>query len=284
MSTRLLQAAEQDAARASTNSGVTLRELSGLEECQAAEAVCNQVFSPDAGTAAVTVEWLRVLAKTGNYVGGAFEGDQLVAMAVGVRSGPTGASLHSHVAAVLGERAGRGIGFALKLHQRAWALRKEMPSITWTFDPLVRRNAHLNLVKLAARPTDYLPNFYGPLRDAINGDDETDRLLLDWPLQDERVQAVARGERCAPPEITAEESLLLEVGDDGSPRQRQTAAPLLGIAIPADIESLRATHPQLARDWRLALRDTLGTLMNDGYRYRGFRSEGVYLLARGDGS
>ena len=66
--------------------------------------------------------------------------------------------------------AGRSVGFALKLHQRAWALLRGVSEIAWTFDPLVSRNAYFNLVKLAARAGEYLPNFYGAMHDAINGE------------------------------------------------------------------------------------------------------------------
>ena len=45
------------------------------------------------------------------------------------------------------------------------------------FDPLVRRNARLNLVRLGADVTDYLPDFYGAMDDAVNAGDRSDRLL-----------------------------------------------------------------------------------------------------------
>ncbi|WP_241682876.1 hypothetical protein [Actinomadura sp. J1-007] len=72
--------------------------------------------------------------------------------------------------------------------------------ITWTFDPLVRRNAHFNLVKLGARPEEYLPSFYGAVEDSINGGDETDRVLAVWPLNDARVVAAVEGRREAVPD------------------------------------------------------------------------------------
>ena len=74
------------------------------------------------------------------------------------------------------------MGFALKLHQRAWALSRDVTTITWTFDPLVCRNAYFNVAKLAATPAEYLPDFYGEMDDVINGSDDSDRLLVHWPL------------------------------------------------------------------------------------------------------
>ena len=65
--------------------------------------------------------------------------------------------------------------------------------IEWTFDPLVARNAYFNLVKLAAEPSEYLTNFYGPMLDLINGKDDTDRLLVRWDLASPEVVAASAG-------------------------------------------------------------------------------------------
>ena len=73
---------------------------------------------------------------------------------------------------------GRSVGFALKVHQRAWALQHDATEIAWTYDPLIRRNAYFNLVKLGAWPAEYLPNFYGGMHDQINGGGDTDRVLV----------------------------------------------------------------------------------------------------------
>ena len=86
-------------------------------------------------------------------------------------------ALHSHITGVAPHGQGRGIGFALKVHQRAWALARGVPAIVWTFDPLVARNAWFNLAKLGATPTAYLEDFYGPMTDAINAGMASDRAV-----------------------------------------------------------------------------------------------------------
>jgi predicted GNAT superfamily acetyltransferase len=86
--------------------------------------------------------------------------------------------LHSHVTAATVP----GAGFALKLHQKQWAAEQGIDAITWTFDPLVRRNAVFNFEKLGAVGIEYLPNFYGTMTDAINAGDESDRLFTYWPI------------------------------------------------------------------------------------------------------
>ena len=78
-----------------------------------------------------------------------------------------------------------GLGRTLKRHQRAWAAAHGLRCVTWTFDPLVRRNAWFNLGVLGARVHEYLVDFYGPIGDSINAGDESDRLLVVWPVADE---------------------------------------------------------------------------------------------------
>ena len=98
----------------------------------------------------MTLELLRAFTKAGNYVGGAFDGGRLVGACVGFFHAPAEDALHSHIAGVAPGLTGRNVGFALKLHQRAWALLRGVSEIAWTFDPLVSRNAYFNLVKLGA--------------------------------------------------------------------------------------------------------------------------------------
>ena len=66
--------------------------------------------------------------------------------------------------------------------------------MTWTFDPLVRRNAHFNLAVLGATVDEYLVDFYGPLPDAVNAGDESDRLLVVWPVGDAATAAARRAD------------------------------------------------------------------------------------------
>src|SRR5712692_8776275 len=57
--------------------------------------------------------------------------------------------LHSDMLAVLPEHQKRGVGVRLKWAQRDDALARGVGLITWTYDPLQARNAHLNLRRLA---------------------------------------------------------------------------------------------------------------------------------------
>ncbi|MFK4730618.1 hypothetical protein ROT00_13090 [Agromyces mediolanus] len=104
-----------------------------------------------------------------------------------------GLHLHSHMNAVTRAARGRGIGAALKLRQRAVCLEHGVGEIRWTYDPLIRRNARMNLLRLGAEVADYLPEFYGVLGDAISGSDRSDRFEVRWRLDAPRVHRALAG-------------------------------------------------------------------------------------------
>ena len=88
------------------------------------------------GNPPVTPELLRALTKAGNYVAARTTATSWSARCVGFLAARRHA-LHSHIAGVAPGLVGRSVGFALKLHQRAWALDRGVDMIAWTFDPLV---------------------------------------------------------------------------------------------------------------------------------------------------
>jgi predicted GNAT superfamily acetyltransferase len=132
-------------AAAATHAGVTLRELREVEETRDVVALLAEIWGR-ADNPPLPAELLRAFSKSGNYVAGAYAGDRLVGTCIGFHGDPATQVLHSHIAGVVPGMAGRNVGFALKLHQRAWALRRGVQVIEWTFDPLVARNAYFNLV------------------------------------------------------------------------------------------------------------------------------------------
>ncbi len=162
-------------------SGVIIRPLTELTEFVACDALFSAIWGRDEG-APMPVNLLRALSSAGSYVVGAYAGTEMLGACVGFWAAPDRPAMHSHIAGVTSAARGRDLGFALKLHQRAWALRCGVPVINWTFDPLIARNAHFNLRKLGGRPVKYAVNYYGEMPDAINAGDETDRMLLRWEL------------------------------------------------------------------------------------------------------
>lgn len=277
-------AAAETAAR---TSGVTVRQLDGMDELHRVCVLYEQIWRFGAN-APVTSELLRAMSKAGSYVAGAFDDDELVGACVGFFAPPDQEAMHSHIAGVSPRVRGRSVGFALKVHQRAWAMMRGVSEISWTYDPLVSRNAHFNLVKLGARPVEYLANFYGPMHDGLNGGDDTDRLLVGWRLDEPRVVVACDG---APRPLesvsgsVAEAPLALEMSDSGEPIARPTGrATTVRVVVPRDIEGLRSADPACAARWRASVREVLGGLLAGGARIRGFDHGNCYLVDTGDTS
>jgi predicted GNAT superfamily acetyltransferase len=270
---------------AAARSGVNVRIVHDLADVSAIVRLLHGIWRPDASNPLVTVELLRALAHSGNYVSGAFDGDRLVGACVGFLAAPPGIALHSHVAGVSADVRGRGVGTALKLHQRAWAVEQGLTTITWTADPLVRRNAYFNLAKLRARPVEYLIDFYGEIGDAVNAGHGTDRLLLRWDITSGLVDDAVNG-------FSADFESGMLVADGAVSALTVSAAghPVVGelgagavrlVRVPADIEAIRQVDPDLAREWRTAVRQVLGQLLGGGSRVTGFTRDGCYVVEGG---
>lgn len=282
-------AAAQDAALAAArSSGVRVDVAEDRPTQEAVRAVLDHVWPGDEGTQ-VTSNLLRALVHAGAYCSLAV--DLATGEPVGAALGfpgrdprvPGGVFLHSHMAGVREGRRDRRIGTALKLHQRWWSLEDGIPVVAWTFDPLVRRNARLNVIRLGVEVRDYHPDFYGVMTDAINAGDRTDRVVAWWELGSERAARAAAGHLA--PASAAELRQrgardLVTAGPDGGPLVQGTPArgETLLVALPEDVVALRAASPDLALAWRLAVRDALQGAQAVGLQVSTVTDEGSYVL------
>jgi predicted GNAT superfamily acetyltransferase len=252
---------------------VTVRELAGSREMVAASTLWDAIwFRADSGHE-VDPALMVALSHAGGYLAAAFVGPTMVGAALGFWGVPTDGTLHSHITGVLPEHAGRGIGSAIKAHQRDWVLARGGTAITWTFDPLVSRNAHVNLNRLGARPESYLPDLYGDLDDDLNRGDPSDRLLVRWRLSE---AASPRSAAPAAP-LLVDRDGTPELATAGADTARATA---LTVAVPDDVTTLRRTDPAAASRWRTAVRDALLPRLDSGWSITGFdRATGYRLEA-----
>lgn len=277
------QASDQ-ARAASATSGIEVAELGELGELDAAAALLDTVWGTRAGRAPISPDLLRAFSHTGNYVAGAFEHSDLVGVSVAflANGGPT-TKLHSHITGLLPGSQRKGIGLALKLHQRAWAIGHGLGVVSWTYDPLVRRNAYFNLTKLGAEADRFHVNFYGEMIDQVNVGDESDRCEVTWDLTSARVEAAAGG-TVAEPDLDDLRSrgatVALDEGSDGSPQAHRLHGDLRLCRVPEDIAALRSSDPRCAHAWRLALRDTLGASLDEGFVANACTRSGWYVLER----
>lgn len=263
---------------------VTLELVHSENGARAAVGVLAEVWPRVGGKEPLPPELAWVFAHSGNYVALARDGARAIGAAIGFRGeDDDGLLLHSHIAGVLPEWQSHGVGYLLKQHQRAWTQSRGIERVTWTFDPLVARNAYFNVVKLGAQLTTYYVDFYGPMDDAINDGDETDRCLVTWRVDSPAADAAAAG-RFAAADVDAIRASgaadVLRPDVDGKPEVTAAGGDIRLLQLPSDIVDVRRHDSGLARAWRLALREVLVSAFADGLEVVGVDRAGSYVLSR----
>jgi len=271
---------------------IVLRPLSTPAEF----AQCTQLQRDTWGrdfTEVVPPALLLISQKVGGVAAGAFDDSgRLVGFVYGVSGMREGRPAHwSHMLAVRAELEGRGVGRALKLYQRDILLANGIAVAYWTFDPLVARNAHLNLNRFGARIAAYVPNMYGDdTQSELHSGLGTDRLVAQWDLDDERVHRAIRGEPPLLPPGAADAPVVNveEIGGVAAP----VVTPfqdhgMVRVEIPADIQEVKEESPDVGVQWRSATRHAFRSYLDQGYRVIGFRRDRgtgrcFYALGRGD--
>ena len=262
--------AEEHAAKA----GVELRALTSLED---ADQILRVMIATWGEHQLIPREMLRALGDSVDPPYGAFADGVLVGYVLGwiAADEEDGLIVHSHMLAALPERRHRGIGYALKLAQRAQALALGLRVVRWTFDPLIARNAWFNLRKLGAVADRYHRNYYGEMTDTVNRGERTDRFVVRWDL--DRVPGSAEG---------GEDGVMLLVGEerpDGLPVPVREELPrddrTVLVQIPRDLHTLRSTDATLASAWREAVADAAERCLATGRRARGFTPDSAYVFA-----
>jgi len=88
-----------------------------------------------------------------------------------------------------------------------------------------------------------------------------------------------------PVELPADElqnvDSMLSVGAGGEPIPGTSKARVVMCQVPDDIVALRRSNPQLAREWRLAVRNAMKPAFDAGYRITGVTRTGWYILGAG---
>jgi predicted GNAT superfamily acetyltransferase len=168
---------------------------------------------------------------------------------------------------------GLGLGKKLKLFQRDALLELGIPVVYWTYDPLVARNANLNINGLGARPVEYVCDMYGDdtgsdLHSALG----TDRFIAEWRIDSEQVAAAIEGrsEKASLP--TAPELLANSSWQTGEVREADFD-PSLGqcwVEVPESIERIKHHDRAEAMAWRAATRGALVAGLERGFVIDGF--------------
>jgi predicted GNAT superfamily acetyltransferase len=147
--------AEQDAAEAAARARAAVEAVGSVAGLRRVADLFSRVWAaPQAPP--MPHDIMGSLVHAGGRVHAAFREGRLVGAAVAVFGPLAGAWCYSLIAGVSPDAEGAGIGLALKLAQRAWALQAGADRMIWTFDPLLRRNATFNISRLGGVGTEYL--------------------------------------------------------------------------------------------------------------------------------
>jgi predicted GNAT superfamily acetyltransferase len=202
-----------------------------------------------------------VASKIGGQVLGAFDDSKMVGFCLCIPGVKGGAKpyLHSHMMGVAPEYRNAGVGRALKLKQREYALASGLDLIEWTFDPLEIKNAFFNIERLGAIVRRYVHNQYGTTSSHLHGGLPTDRLVAEWWIASERAGAAAQSHSYQGPAIEAR------------------------ISVPADINEMRKRERQRAREVQARIGEEFDSCFRNDLAVVGFEKNsesGTYLLGK----
>jgi predicted GNAT superfamily acetyltransferase len=279
---------------AESKPALTIRDLRTIEDLSQAIAVEKEVWRSD--DLDLTPLTLAIAAKeAGSLWIGAFDGPKLAGYAFAFHAIENGKlSLHSHMLAVRQQYREYDLGTKLKLAQRERALAQHLHEISWTFDPLHSKNAHLNFAKLGVVSDNYKIDFYGSSTSSALHQNGTDRLWVKWPIASRRVEDRLRGKDNRAEMLDALSTVqpLVRFNGEGKPVRGDLASALgrqrIAIEIPSNIRDIEDSDPDLARDWRQATRWAFSEALKNGFfvaefcrTVRGQQGPGTYLLEKG---
>ena len=256
-----------------------IRILETLEEMSAVEDLQREVW-PGSETDVVPAHLLITVVHNGGVVIGAYAEGKLVGFVFGfpglefTPDGPRPKHC-SHMAGVLPGQRDSGIGFALKRAQWQMVRHQSLDHVTWTYDPLLSRNAHLNIARLGAVCSTYRRSEYGDMRDDMNAGLPSDRFQVDWWINTKRVER-RLGKHARPTlklshltRVGVRPFYTLETGQGNLVRPPghvpALEGQLLAAEVPSDFMALKAADFSMARDWRFFTREFFETAFAKGY-------------------
>lgn len=180
---------------------------------------------------------------------------------------------HSHMLAVRVAYRNFNVGFKLKLAQRKEALKRKIPLITWTFDPMQPINAYFNLAKIGAWTNVYEENFYGESSSMLHRGLPTDRFLARWNLNS---PAVVERLDSGPPlrdlrKLLRQVTVVNQLEDvapgmaRSSPLKLNSAADRLLFEIPYNLPEVKNRNLGVSLEWQGKMRQVFRNYFKKGY-------------------
>lgn len=244
------------------------------------------------------------IAHYGGHILGAYDGHELIGFVIGfvgtdidvddndARPAMANLLIMSKRMLVLPAYRGRNIGYRLKMAQRDIAMKQAIRLVTWTVDPLLAANAHLNIRKLGAVIQRFSANYFGLDE---NHSLRADRLIVDWWVSHRRVaeRAAGRGSKLSLRQYLDVRAPIVNRADASGDWLRprpMTAVPGSSFAlveIPAEFRELEVAHRPLADQWRYHIRDVFSKMLSADFVVTDFvsdqfegRKRAFYLLSR----
>jgi predicted GNAT superfamily acetyltransferase len=254
-------------------SEITIRPLASHAEFRACVALQSDVWGAEYGDV-IPGSLLHVVSHVGGIVAGAFDRDsELIGFVMGLSGMKDGQVVHwSHALGVRESARNAGVGRMLKHYQRAELARRGIATMYWTFDPLMAKNAHLNLNRLGARVVEYVENMYGTTTSPLHHGLATDRLVVSW--------STSPSARAAAVTLDADDARALPVltpephdGDVLAHVESVVRPEVLRIEVPADIQRVRV--PAIIARWHAALRTHFEWALRNGYVVSGLHRDPV---------
>jgi chorismate synthase len=246
--------------------GIVIRDCATLEEYLECVAIQEETWGRGFSER-VPAAILRVTQRVGGVTAAAFDAHgRMLGFVFGI-TGVQGADLvhWSDMLAVRPEARGRHLGERLKQYQRDKVCALGVSRMMWTFDPLVSRNAHFNINRLGAVPTEYAVNMYGTTRSALHGVLPTDRFIVAWDCAAGTPRAT-RDDKSA-----YADAPLVNPVSNGTPSFSDVDNPVrLRVQIPLDIQPILQDQPALATRWRDVTRRAFAERLANGYRVTAF--------------
>lgn len=187
---------------------IVIRDIEGFAEMREVEQLQREIWGVDDLEIYPTLA-LKPQKEVGAILIGAFADGRMVGFVFGfpgILDGET--IIHSDMLGVLPAYRSLNLGYLLKCAQREAAIALGVKRMTWTFDPLQSRNAHLNFAKLGVTADRYYVDYYGTTSSFLHRYG-TDRLWVTWWLQSERVESRLRLEGI--PERIGERDVVIEI-------------------------------------------------------------------------
>lgn len=262
---------------------ITIRPLLGLHEMREAVDLQKTYWGDDLESV-IPAHMLFSLASHGGHVLAAFDDETMIGVLVGFlgtseqdtkRPAMANLQIVSKRMVVLSSYRNQGIGYRLKLAQRKFAVEQGIRLVSWTFDPLLAPNAHLNVRKLGVTCETYLEDYYGVEDEGgLVTLGSSDRLVADWWVTNRRVEERLHGNRAdlsIEHYVDAETTVInpTTVTSDGvllpAEKNNMPSSTLALVEIPTDYQRMVRDNPTLAQHWRLHIRDVLQQHLNAGF-------------------